>query len=162
MDEKRKRWIAACAFIAYSALLIRIVVFKAIPIIHLGHLRLKFSGTHTGPGNFTPFKSIWPSLTGQTNHLIATVNLVGNIVPFMPVGFLAPLFYRRMTWQKSLILAIATGLAMETMEVVFRVGIFDVDDIILNALGVMMGYWVFAMFNRESGPSSSLPERSGL
>jgi len=67
-----------------------------------------------------------------------------------------------MTWQKSLILAIATGLAMETMEVVFRVGIFDVDDIILNALGVMMGYWVFAMFNRESGPSSSLPERSGL
>jgi glycopeptide antibiotics resistance protein len=71
----------------------------------------------------------------------------------MPVGFLAPFIFRRMTWHKSLILAIATGLAMETMEVVFRVGIFDVDDIILNAFGVMMGYWVLAMFNRASGLS---------
>lgn len=149
MDKKRRWWIAAYALIAYSALLIRIVVFKAIPTVCLKHLKLKFNGTHTGPGNFTPFKSIWPMLSGQTNHLIAMVNLVGNIVPFMPVGFLAPFIYRRMTWQKSLIVAIATGLFMETMEVVFRVGIFDVDDIILNALGVMMGYGVFAMFNRR-------------
>jgi len=153
MDEKKRWWIIACAFIAYGALLVRIVVFKAIPIVHLGHLRLKFNGTHTGPGNFTPFKSIWPLLSGQTNHLIAMVNLVGNIVPFMPIGFLAPYIYRRMTWRRSIILAIATGLTMEIMEVVFRVGIFDVDDIILNASGVMMGYWVFAMFNRGRGLS---------
>jgi glycopeptide antibiotics resistance protein len=150
MDRKRRWWIAACILIAYSALLIRTVVFKAIPMVHLGHLRLKFDHTHTGPGNFTPFKSIWPSLSGQSNHLIATVNLVGNIVPFMPVGFLAPLIYRRMTWHRSLILAIATGLTMEIMEVVFRVGIFDVDDILLNAFGVMMGYWAFALFNKRS------------
>jgi glycopeptide antibiotics resistance protein len=149
MNEKRKWWIAACAFIAYFGILTRIVVFKAIPIIYLGHLRLKFNVTHTGPANFMPFKSIWPLLSGQTNHLIAIVNLVGNIVPFMPVGFLAPFIYRRMTWPKSLILAIATGLAMEIMEVVFRVGIFDVDDIIMNAVGVMMGYSVFAIFNRR-------------
>ena len=149
MDNKRSWWIAACALIAYSALLIRVVVFKAIPVIRLKHLRLKFNGTHTGPGNFVPFKSIWPLLTGRTNQLIAMVNLFGNIVPFMPVGFLAPFVYRRMTWYMSLILAIATGLTMETMEVVFRVGIFDVDDIILNAFGVMLGYWVFAMFHRR-------------
>jgi glycopeptide antibiotics resistance protein len=81
------------------------------------------------------------------------VNLVGNIFPFMPIGFLAPYIYRRMTWRRSIFLAIATGLTMEIMEVVFRVGIFDVDDIILNAFGVMMGYWVFAMFNRGRGLS---------
>jgi len=149
MDEKRKWWIAACALIAYSALLIRFVVFKAAPILHIGHLRLKFNGHHTGPGNFTPFKTIWPLLSGRTNHLIAMVNLVGNIVPFMPVGFLAPFIYRRMTWHKSLVLAVAIGLAMEIMEMVFRVGIFDIDDFTLNAFGVMMGYWVFAMFNRK-------------
>jgi len=150
MNEKRRWWTAAVALIAYFALLIRIVVFKAIPIIHLGHVRLKFSGTHTGPGNFMPFNTIWPLLSGGTNHLIAMVNLVGNIVPFMPVGFLAPFVYRRMTWYKSLVLAIATGLAMEVTEVVFRVGIFDVDDIILNAFGVMLGYWLFAIFHRRS------------
>ena len=148
MPKQRKPWIAACALTVYSVILIRFVVFKAAPIIHLGHLRLKFNRTHTGPGNFTPFKTILPLLGGQTNHLIAMVNLFGNILPFMPVGFLAPAVYRSMTWRRSLVLAVAVGLAMESMEVVFRVGIFDVDDIMLNACGVMLGYGVWAMLNR--------------
>jgi glycopeptide antibiotics resistance protein len=148
-NVKRKRWIAASVLIAYSAILLAVVVFKSLPVIHIGYLRLKFNRPHTGPGNFTPFKTIVPLLHGQTNHLIAMVNLIGNIVPFMPVGFLAALVNRGMTWQKSLVLAIAVGLAMEGMEVVFRVGIFDVDDILLNAFGVMTGYWLFAMFNKR-------------
>lgn len=57
-----------------------------------------------------------------------------------------------MTWQKSLILAAAVGLSMEGLEVVFRVGIFDIDDVILNAFGVMIGYWVFAIFVKRMQP----------
>src|ERR1700722_6594314 len=152
MKAKRTRWLAACALIAYGALLIRLVVFKAIPVIRLGHLRLRFAGTHTGSGNFVPFKSIVPLLSGQGNHLINMVNLFGNIIPFMPIGLLAPLVVRSISWQKALVLGVATGLTFEMMEVVFRVGIFDVDDIILNALGVMAGYGVFELFKRRAQP----------
>ena len=63
----------------------------------------------------------------------------------MPIGFLVSFVYRKMTWQKSLAVAVAVGLAIEGMQVVFRVGIFDIDDVILNALGVMTGYWVFTI-----------------
>lgn len=149
MNVKARRWIAASALVVYSAILIRFVVFKAAPVLHIGYVRLKFNHTHTGPGNFTPFKSIFPLLAGRPNHLIAMVNLFGNILPFMPVGFLAPLVFRSMTWQKALVLAVAVGLAMEGMEVVFRVGIFDVDDILLNALGVMIGYWTYTLSNKR-------------
>ena len=152
MKAKRTRWLAACALIAYGALLIRLVVFKAIPVIRLGHLRLRFAGTHTGPGNFVPFKSIVPLLSGQGNHLINMVNLFGNIIPFMPIGLLAPLVVRSISWQKGLVLGVVTGLTFEVMEVVFRVGIFDVDDILLNAFGVMLGYGVFVMFKRRAQP----------
>jgi glycopeptide antibiotics resistance protein len=152
MKAKRTRWLAACALIAYGALLIRLVVFKAIPVIRLGHLRLRFAGTHTGPGNFVPFKSIVPLLSGQGNHLINMVNLFGNIIPFMPIGLLAPLVVRSISWQKALVLGVVTGLTFEVMEVVFRVGIFDVDDILLNAFGVMLGYGVFVMFKRRAQP----------
>jgi glycopeptide antibiotics resistance protein len=152
MTAKRTRWLAASALTAYGALLIRLVVFKAIPVIHIGHLRFKFSGTHTGPGNFVPFRSIVPLLSGQGNQLIAMVNLFGNIIPFMPIGFLAPLVVRSISWQKALVLGVATGLTCEVMEVVFRVGIFDVDDIILNAFGVMLGYGVFVMIKRWVQP----------
>ncbi|WP_260702966.1 VanZ family protein [Edaphobacter flagellatus] len=147
-----KRLFSAFALIAYGALLIKFVVFKAIPIIHIGHLKFKFSGTHTGPANFVPFKTIRPFLSGRGNHLIAIVNLAGNIVPFVPIGFLVPFIYRKMTWQKSLALAVGVGLVMEGMEVVFRVGIFDVDDILLNAIGVMIGYWIFVLFVQRMRP----------
>jgi glycopeptide antibiotics resistance protein len=84
--------------------------------------------------------------------LIDMVNLFGNIIPFMPVGLLAPLVVRSVSWQKALVLGVVTGLTFEVMEVVFRVGIFDVDDLILNASGVMLGYGVFVMFKRRAQP----------
>ncbi len=152
MTAKQTRWLAGCALSAYGALLIRLVVFKKIPVIRIGHVRLRFAGTHTGPSNFVPFKSIVPLLSGQGNQLIAMVNLFGNIIPFMPIGLLAPLVVRSMSWQKALVLGVATGLSFEVMEVVFRVGIFDVDDVTLNAFGVMAGYGVFVMFKRRSQP----------
>jgi len=152
MKAKRTRWLAACALTAYGALLIRFVVFKAIPVIHIGHLRFRFAGTHTGPGNFVPFKTIVPQLLGQGNRLIDMVNLFGNIIPFMPIGLLAPLVVRSISWQKALVLGVVTGLTFEVMEVVFRVGIFDVDDVILNAFGVVAGYGVFVMFKRRARP----------
>ena len=152
MKAKRTRRLAACALIAYSAILIKFVVFKAIPIIRIGHMRLRFAGSHTGPGNFVPFKTIVPLLIGPGNHLIATVNLIGNIIPFMPMGLLAPLVFRSSSWQKALVLGVVTGLTFEVMEVVFRVGIFDIDDVILNAFGVMVGYGAFVMSKRRAQP----------
>jgi glycopeptide antibiotics resistance protein len=145
---KRTRWLATCALIAYTAILIRLVVFKAIPIIRIGHLRFRFAGTHTGPGNFVPFKTIVPQLIGSGNHLVAMVNLIGNILPFAPIGLLAPLVFRAISWQKALVLGVVTGLTLEGMEVVFRVGIFDVDDVMLNAFGVMIGYGAFLILRR--------------
>jgi glycopeptide antibiotics resistance protein len=153
MKAKRTRWLAAFALIAYSAILIRLVVFKGIPVIRIGHLRLRFAGTHTGPGNLVPFKTIVPELTGRGNHLIDVVNLNGNIVPFMPLGLLAPLVFRSFSWRIALVLGVFTGLTFEVMEVVFRVGIFDVDDIILNAFGVIAGYGEFVTFKRRAQPT---------
>ena len=152
MKAKQTRWLATCALIAYTAILIRFVVFKAIPTVRIGHIRLKFAGPRTGPPNLVPFKTIIPQLTGHGNHLINMVNLLGNIIPFMPIGLLAPLVFRSLSWQKALILGVVTGLTFEVMEVTFRVGIFDVDDVMMNALGVMAGYGVFVMFNRRAQP----------
>src|SRR5437762_85651 len=148
MKAKRTRWLAGCALIAYSAILIKFVVFKATPTIRIGHLRLKFAGPHTGPSNLIPFKTIVPQVIGQGNHLINMVNLIGNMIPFMLIGLLAPLVFRSISWQKALVLGVITGLTFEVMEVIFRVGIFDVDDVILNAFGIMVGHGVFVIFKR--------------
>jgi glycopeptide antibiotics resistance protein len=156
MHAKPTRRLAACALIAYSAILIQFIVFKAIPTIRIGHRIFRLAGTHTGPGNFVPFRTIVPLLTGRGNHLIGMVNLLGNILPFMPIGLLAPLVFRSFSWQKALILGVATGLTCEVMEIVFRVGIFDIDDVILNALGVVLGYGAFVMLKCLAQPQGKL------
>jgi glycopeptide antibiotics resistance protein len=145
----KKRLIPAFILIAYSAILIKLVVFK-INLVKIGHLMFKFSGEEVGHANFLPFKTILPYLIGQHGRLIGIFNLLGNIVLFVPIGFLAPFVYRRMTWQKSLLLAVSVGLCIEGMEVALRVGIFDIDDVILNALGVMIGYWAFAILFKNA------------
>ena len=153
----QKRLVSAFVLIAYTGILLRLVVFKTQPLLETRRLKIKFGYSSTGQANVLPFKTILRYLHGDPRWSIAIINLVGNVILFVPIGFLVPFVFREITWQKSLALAAGIGLAMEGMEAVFRVGIFDIDDVILNASGVMIGYWIFAVFvkRRRSSLKSS-------
>ena len=112
------------------------MVFKDVPLIRLGRLMINFGGTHEGQANLLPFKTILPYLLGEKGLMIAGINLIGNIVLLIPIGFLTPFVYRNMTWKKSLALAVSIGFAIEGMQALLHVGIFGIDDVILNGLGV--------------------------
>ena len=145
----KKNLLPTFLLIAYCAILIKVMVFKDIPTIRAGGLMLNFAGTNTGHGpNFVPFRTIVPYLLGWKGWIIAGINLVGNIALLVPLGFLAPLVYRTMTGRTSVVLGVAAGLSIEVMQTVLRVGIFDIDDVILNAFGVVLGYWTFAVLAR--------------
>jgi glycopeptide antibiotics resistance protein len=142
----KKPVVATLALIAYGAILIKVMVFKDIPTLRIGGLMLNFAGTNAGHGpNFVPFATIVPYLLGFKGWIIAGVNLVGNIALLIPVGFLVPFIYPTITWKKSLALGVVAGLSIEVMQTVLRVGIFDIDDCILNALGVVIGYFAFTI-----------------
>jgi glycopeptide antibiotics resistance protein len=139
-----KRIIPAIILTAYGAILIKVMVFKDLPTIRIGHLMFRFGGTDAShQANLVPFKTIVPYLFGNQGLIIGGVNLLGNVALLVPIGLLAPLVFKNMTWKKSLALAVASGLTIEIMQVVLQLGIFDIDDVILNALGVMVGYWAF-------------------
>lgn len=139
----KKHVISLFILIAYCAFLLKVMVFKIVPNITAGQVMLNFGGTAKGQPNFVPFATILPYLIGANGWIIGGLNLVGNIALLVPIGFLVPLVYRNMTVKKSLALAVAFGLSIEIMQVMLRVGIFDIDDVILNAFGVMIGYWAF-------------------
>lgn len=76
-------------------------------------------------------------------------NLVGNIVMFLPFGFLAALLWRGWTWKRALALGLAITAGIECWQIL--VGrYFDVDDIILNVLGVLSGYLLRALLRRAA------------
>src|SRR3954471_10622859 len=108
----QKRLIADLLLLTYSAALIKLLVFK-ITRLRIGHLRFRFA-PETGEGNYLPFRTIAAYLRGDPRWSIAMLNLIGNIVLFVPVGFLVPLIFRRLSWPASLALAVAIGLSIET------------------------------------------------
>lgn len=143
----RNRVIPAVLLAAYSALVVSILVFK-IASFRIGHLRLNFSGYATGEPNLIPFTTIMPYLLGERGQMIALFNIGGNIVLFVPLGFLIPFVFRNVAWRTLLVLAVIVPILIEITQAVFRIGIFDIDDVILNGLGVMIGYLVFVLFKK--------------
>ncbi len=146
----KKHLIAVAILLLYFIILIKILVFKDMPLVRIGTLMLNFGGTHEGPANLTPFKTIIPYFLGKNGLIIASINIVGNIILFVPIGFLFPLTIVHSSWKKIIATSIATGFIIEGMQAFLHLGIFDIDDVILNGLGVMIGYWCFTLFSRFS------------
>lgn len=95
--------------------------------------------------NLTPFETIrgfWTALKeNRINTDIALLNIFGNIALFVPFGVFLPLSRARLRalW-KTCAVAFAAVLAAESLQLLFKAGSFDVDDIILNLAGVVIGY----------------------
>ena len=132
----------------YSVLLIKIMVFKDVPLIRLGMLKLNFGGTLEGPANLVPFKTIIQYMQADKGILIAAINILGNIFLLVPFGFLVAASFSNIIWLKKIILAFTVGSLIEGMQVVLHIGIFDIDDVILNGMGVIVGYWNFGFFQQ--------------
>ena len=85
----------------------------------------------------------------QVGFLAAFLNLAGNVIGFWPFGFFLPVMHRRMRsgWLVTL-LGFAFSLGVETVQLICKVGCFDVDDLMLNTLGAVSGYWIFLLCDK--------------
>ncbi len=93
--------------------------------------------------NLIPFGTIGGYLADLAGspHLraFALQNLLGNTVIFIPLGVYAVLFNRdKRVWKNLLIVLGATVLA-EVVQTAFKLGHGDIDDVILNCLGGLLG-----------------------
>ena len=73
--------------------------------------------------------------------------LLGNIIMFVPFGLLAALLWRGFRWTRALFLGVCITVFIECSQL-FVGRAFDIDDIILNTLGVLCGYWLWLLLRR--------------
>lgn len=72
--------------------------------------------------------------------------IYGNILIFIPFGFVLPILFKRFRNPLlSIGLVFFLSLLVESIQRVFRIGQFDVDDIILNATGGIIGFVAFVI-----------------
>ncbi|WP_066071401.1 VanZ family protein [Neobacillus soli] len=127
----------------YLAILSKLILFKYIPLSEIiQHFNFNYNEYHWRSNNFIPFKTIYFYLfLADINLNIRIENLVGNIIGFAPFGFILPLLAKRI--QKLSTVTLATfclSLMFELLQLIFEFGSFDVDDLILNTLGGILGY----------------------
>ena len=72
---------------------------------------------------------------------VVLVNLLGNVLAFVPFGFLLPELYPGI--RSAIRIGFCTlgfSFLVECLQLLFRVGTFDVDDLLLNTIGGILGY----------------------
>lgn len=74
------------------------------------------------------------------------LNLLGNVVGFIPFGFILPIIHRdTRNFFFITFSGFALSLCVETIQLITKLGCFDVDDLIMNTLGAALGYVFFAV-----------------
>ena len=102
--------------------------------------------------NLRPFESIWQVyikgfVNGYVNTYYTLLNLIGNICALMPLALFLPYFWRaQRRWYVFLPTMLVSVACIEGLQLLFMVGSCDVDDLILNTLGVALGYGIYALF----------------
>ena len=74
------------------------------------------------------------------------LNVIGNVAMFIPSGMILPMIYKRLdSLIKVMLVGGGISLCIEIIQLPFRDRASDIDDLILNTVGVMLGYGIYAL-----------------
>lgn len=77
----------------------------------------------------------------------AFINLVGNVVLFVPLGIFLPGIWQKMRKFFVFLLTVAVSIvAVELLQLVTLLGSCDVDDLLLNVAGALLGFGIWKLF----------------
>lgn len=139
-------------FIVYLVLLVLVLIFKfPSPLFHnLVDYFKNGTKLYTEQPHVKPFETI--SIYVSNAHAVNDwffKNLACNILMFVPFGLLLPLFAtKRRVWHILWAGVSAAGL-IEVVQLITSFGIFDIDDIILNTVGVLIGFLIYKLLYRK-------------
>lgn len=137
-----KRIVIICVFIAYFTALAIITLFPV-----LIDEKVEYYGDTTWY-NYVPCKTIIGTLQYGINTNVL-IQLFGNIIMTIPFGVMVLMLTKEHTWWKILLLSIAFCFSIELTQLIIGCIInnmyrtVDIDDIILNMIGVYIGYGIF-------------------
>ena len=114
----------------------------------VGGFKIIKNGIHET--NLIPFKVLVETynevfINGYINYFI--INFLGNIILFMPFGFIIPLLWN-VSNKKVIIIGFCSSLFIEICQLFLTRGT-DVDDLILNTLGILLGLLLYKLLYKK-------------
>jgi|GEM_PF-2256389 len=135
MLDKKYRYLLIFTVVVYTYLLLSIVIFKTLE----SPMDL-FTGNHPDYRslNLIPFKDMWdPDLSVSSNR----TSIIGNIILFVPLGVLLKLLLseQKRNVLKSELIVLTASFLVESTQYITRIGVSDINDLILNSVGGFIG-----------------------
>lgn len=129
-------------FVLYKELFKLFFVIYLLCLFHaVTYQDVSFGGT-----NFIPFKEIFRYSFGSELFIR---NILGNVLLFLPYGIFISKYLKVDKASIILILSGIVSLSIELIQLIIG-RVFDVDDIILNILGALIGYFIYKLINKIS------------
>lgn len=133
-SKKAVKIMSAIAFLVYSGLLIYLTLFAH----RFGRNIL------SRYINIIPLRNIIRFLTSTNPLEVIVINIAGNIVAFVPLGFLLPLITKKAdSFRNMLLISVLASFTIESLQYITGTGVTDIDDILLNTLGGLLGYLLY-------------------
>ena len=95
---------------------------------------------------FQEIKRFW-NYRNQLGIFATATNLLGNVLIFLPFGFFMAMASKYRSFFSTVIYSFALSLTIELSQLFMKVGCFDVDDLLLNTIGGMLGFITFLICN---------------
>jgi glycopeptide antibiotics resistance protein len=131
----RRRIVLTAVFIAYVLFLFDIALFR-------------FPIPDPRP-NFVPFRSILHDVRAGGRNFV--INFLGNLFAFVPMGLIPPLILRRrITPRQVALFSLTLSLMIEVPQFLTGRRVADVDDLILNTAGGLLGYAMVVLVRGRS------------
>lgn len=100
-----------------------------------------FQDNNYGLSNFTPFYEIFRYRIGSR---LFVKNIIGNILLFLPYGYFVSYYLNSQRFWHSALLTLIVSVTIECVQL--NIGrTFDIDDIILNVCGGILGYFIYSI-----------------
>ena len=97
--------------------------------------------------NFVPLVHLFD----YDNRRDLLLNVIGNTCMFIPSGILFPIVYRKLNnFWKVVGAGVLLSLCIEILQLPFSVRATDIDDLLLNTAGVIIGYAVYSLVRRAA------------
>lgn len=93
--------------------------------------------------NLIPFRTIWTYLSPKIPYMEAVRNLLGNIAAFIPFGLYLQALRGKKRIGTSFLIVLVTSALVEILQFFFNVGTFDIDDVLLNGIGGLLGILLY-------------------
>ena len=80
----------------------------------------------------------------------ALINVIGNTAMFIPLGIVWPVCFKQLNSHRKVIAAgVGTSLLVEVLQLPFYDRVSDIDDLILNGLGFVIGYGIYLLVKKS-------------